>query len=132
MDEPHAPQEPDVVGRNLAYARHRAHLSLTELSRRAQVHISTLSNVEHGRRRGEDLKAGQLRRLADVLEVSLDWLTGRWIDPSIPVPPGQEVWKLTQPEREDLIIQLVAQREALQGLPAAPPPDRKPTSSDTR
>jgi transcriptional regulator with XRE-family HTH domain len=122
---PAAPQEPDVVGRNLAHARHRAHLSLTELSRRAQVHISTLSNVEHGRRRGEDLKAGQLRRLADVLEVSLDWLTGRWIDPSIPAPPGQEVWKLTQPEREAYIMKLVAQAEALRDRRTEPPPDRE-------
>jgi transcriptional regulator with XRE-family HTH domain len=126
MDTPPiAPREPDIVGRNLQYARLRAHLSLTELSRRAQVHISTLSNVEHGRRRGEDLRGGQLRRLADVLEVSLDWLTGRWIDPSIPAPPDQEVWKLTGPERENLIMQLVAQREALRGLPAEPPPDAR-------
>jgi transcriptional regulator with XRE-family HTH domain len=116
MDEPNAPVEPDVVGRNLKHARLRAHLTLTELARRAQVDISTLSNVEHGRRRGENLKQGQTRRLADVLEISLDWLTGRWIDPSIPAPPGQEVWKLTQPEREDYISQLVAQREALRGL----------------
>jgi transcriptional regulator with XRE-family HTH domain len=123
MGESDAPREPDIVGRNLQYARLRSHLSLTQLSRRAQVHISTLSNVEHGARRGEDLKGGQLRRLADVLEVSLDWLLGRWIDPSIPAPPGQEVWKLTQPEREAYIMKLVAQDEALRGRRPEPPPD---------
>jgi transcriptional regulator with XRE-family HTH domain len=131
MGESPAPREPDVVGRNLEYARLRSHLSLTQLSRRAQVHISTLSNVENGRRRGEDLKGGQLRRLADVLEISLDWLMGRWIDPSIPAPPGQEVWKLTQPEREDYIIRLAAQREALRGLPPEPPPDMRSIRDET-
>lgn len=126
---PQGPLEPDVVGRNLAYARRRAGLTLTELARRAQVPISTLSNVERGRRKGDDLRTGAARRVCDVLEVSLDWLTGRYTHgSSSPAPPGQETAEMTEPEREASILRLIAEDLHRPRVPR--PPDLESIDED--
>jgi len=127
---PEVPLGPDVVGRNLERALRRAGLTLTELARRSQVPIATLSNVMHGRRKGDNLKTGQVRRLCEVLEISMDWLAGRWHDPSSLAPPGSEAWNLPEPEREAYILRLVADAEMLKRLRITESPDTRSIPED--
>jgi transcriptional regulator with XRE-family HTH domain len=91
-------REPDAVARRLDQARQARGYSWRQLGQLAGVPGKTLSAIHTGRRRGENLALGQSLRLCVVLEISLDWLAGRWRDdPSLPGPPGQDAWQLLWP-----------------------------------
>lgn len=99
---------PEVVARRLDHARQLKGWTWTDLAVRAAVSRTTLSNLHRGRRPWEALNLGAAVRLCRALDISLDWLIG----PSSLAPSGEEVWSLSQPERETYLMQRVA--EALQ------------------
>jgi transcriptional regulator with XRE-family HTH domain len=73
-----ADRVPDEIAQRLRYMRDHRRLSTAELARRAAIHPSTLTNIFQGIRPGANLKAHQLRSLAEVLHMSVDWLLGLW------------------------------------------------------
>jgi transcriptional regulator with XRE-family HTH domain len=92
------PREPDAVARRLDQARQAKQYSWRQLGQRAGVSSKTLSDIHTGKRPGARLDLGQSLRLCVVLEVSLDWLAGRWKeDSSLAGVPGQDAWPLRSP-----------------------------------
>jgi transcriptional regulator with XRE-family HTH domain len=69
-----------TMGERIVRIRERRGLTPTELSRRANVPLSTLSVVERGIRKGEGLSVATAKRLAEALGVSLDYLSGMYED----------------------------------------------------
>ena len=91
-------REPDAVARRLDQARQAKGYSWRHLGQLAGVSSKILSSIHTGQRRGAKLALDQALRLCVVLEVSLDWLAGRWRDdPSLPGPPSQDAWQLLWP-----------------------------------
>ena len=73
------------LGERVAAARKRLGINQAELARRAALAPAAVWQIEHGDRRPS---AGTLRRLADALEVSADWLLDR---PEAPAPSDPRV-----------------------------------------
>jgi len=93
----------------LRAAREMRELSQLELAERAQLQQAAVSHYESGTRRPS---LRNLRRLAEALEVTTDYLVGRSDSPA-PAPPSdeplfQDFGRLTIADRE-LARQLVAQ-----------------------
>ncbi|ACX51844.1 transcriptional regulator, XRE family [Ammonifex degensii KC4] len=72
----------DDLGLRIKFARLRKGLTQAELAQKLNVHPETLGKYERGTNRPD---AETLRKLADILEVSTDFLVGRTNDPS-PIP----------------------------------------------
>lgn len=64
----------DTLGRRLRLARERKRLSQVDVYKRAGINNKTLSRYEND---GTEPDADSLRRLAELYEVSVDWLLGR-------------------------------------------------------
>ena len=78
---------------NLKRAREIKGLSQTELARRSGLQPSAVSHFETGRRAPS---FDNLRRLADTLEVTTDFLIGREIDPTTSGPTLQSIFRNAQ------------------------------------
>jgi transcriptional regulator with XRE-family HTH domain len=63
-----------TLGKRLRYAREAKGWSQTEVFRRTGINNKTLSRYEAG---GTEPDVSSLKQLADLYEVSLDWLHGR-------------------------------------------------------
>lgn len=76
------PKRGDDLGLRIKFARLRKRLTQAELAEKLNIHPVTIGKYERGENRPDP---EMLRRLADILEVSTDFLVGRTNDPS-PVP----------------------------------------------
>lgn len=82
----------------LAWARKRTGLTQSALSRKAGLHPEVVGNIERGT---QQIGLHALVSLADALDVSLDFLLGRWKKEPLREPPVQEP---SEPAREPLLI----------------------------
>lgn len=82
----------------LAWARKREGLTQSALSRKAGLHPEVVGNIERGT---QQIGLHALVSLADALDVSLDFLLGRWKKEPLREPPVQEP---SEPAREPLLI----------------------------
>lgn len=65
---------PDAIGASILAYRLKRGLTIAELAELAQVAPNLITNLETGQRKGNKLTIGVLRRIAVVLDVSLDAL----------------------------------------------------------
>lgn len=88
---------------NLKKTREEKGLSQTDLAEKTSLQPSAISHFETGRRAPS---FDNLRRLADALEVTSDFLLGREIDPTASGPTIQTIFKdaqkLSDEDREKL------------------------------
>lgn len=61
------------LARRIQHYRHRNHLSQDALAKQAKLNYNTLIKLESGVSKNPTLKT--LRRVANALEVTIDWLT---------------------------------------------------------
>jgi transcriptional regulator with XRE-family HTH domain len=73
--------DPAELGERLHALRRRRHQTLRELGTQAEVNYVTLSKIERGKM--PQVSADIVGRLADVLEVSVDYLLGRQETPNL-------------------------------------------------
>ncbi len=66
--------DPYILGRRIAAARQLADISQVELGKRSGLNQVTIARIERGRAKG--LRVETLVAIADVLNVSVDWLLG--------------------------------------------------------
>ena len=83
---------------NLKKARELKGLSQTELAKRSGLQPSAVSHFETGRRAPS---FDNLKRLADTLEVTTDFLIGREIDPTTSGPTLQSIFRNAQEMADD-------------------------------
>ncbi len=83
---------------NLKKAREIKGLSQTELAKRSGLQPSAVSHFETGRRTPS---FDNLKRLADTLEVTTDFLMGREIDPTTSGPTLQSIFRNAQEMADD-------------------------------
>ena len=83
---------------NLKKAREAKGLSQTELAKRSGLQPSAVSHFETGRRAPS---FDNLKRLADTLEVTTDFLIGREIDPKTSGPTLQSIFRNAQEMADD-------------------------------
>jgi transcriptional regulator with XRE-family HTH domain len=76
------------MGERIAKMRQRRGMTPSELARRANIPLSTLSVIERGKRKGEGLTVATAKRIAEALGVSLDYLSGMYEDDDA----GEEIW----------------------------------------
>lgn len=69
-----------TMGERIAKMRERRGMTPSELAKRANIPLSTLSVVERGIRKGEGLTVATAKRLAKALGVTLDYLAGMYAD----------------------------------------------------
>ncbi len=74
-------EEPDPFSDRLSQARELRRISQTELARKTKIQPSSLSHFEAGTRKPS---FENLRRIANALEVSTDYLLGRVVEPDMP------------------------------------------------
>lgn len=67
----------DDLGHRLAMARHAKRLSQTEVAKAVGITQKHLSQIERGHVPFLSLSSGTVVRLADLLEVTTDYLLGR-------------------------------------------------------
>ena len=77
-----------TMGERIANMRQRRGMTPSELARRANIPLSTLSVIERGKRKGEGLTVATAKRIAEALGVSLDYLSGMYEDDDA----GTEIW----------------------------------------
>jgi transcriptional regulator with XRE-family HTH domain len=77
-----------TMGERIARMRQRRGMTPSELARRANIPLSTLSVIERGKRKGEGLTVATAKRIAEALGVSLDYLSGMYEDDDA----GTEIW----------------------------------------
>ena len=83
---------------NLKRAREIKGLSQTELAKRSGLQPSAVSHFETGRRAPS---FDNLKRLADTLEVTTDFLIGREIDPTTSGPTLESIFRNAQEMADD-------------------------------
>ena len=83
---------------NLKKARVIKGLSQTELAKRSGLQPSAVSHFETGRRAPS---FDNLKRLADTLEVTTDFLVGREIDPTTSGPTLEGIFRNAQEMEDD-------------------------------
>ena len=83
---------------NLKRAREIKGLSQTGLAKRSGLQPSAVSHFETGRRAPS---FDNLKRLADTLEVTTDFLIGREIDPTTSGPTLQSIFRNAQEMADD-------------------------------
>ena len=83
---------------NLKKIREDKGLSQTELAKKSGLQPSTVSHFETGRRAPS---FDNLKRLADTLEVTTDFLVGREIDPTTSGPTLQSIFRNAQEMTDD-------------------------------
>ena len=83
---------------NLKKAREIKGLSQTELAKRSGLQPSAVSHFETGRRAPS---FDNLKRLADTLEVTTDFLIGREIDPTTSGPTLESIFRNAQEMADD-------------------------------
>jgi transcriptional regulator with XRE-family HTH domain len=119
----------DDIAQRLDAMREDKGWSLSELAQRAGVKLGILSALHRGQRKGRNMKLGVAAQLCDALgtQVGRDLLLEEHIP--WPLPDGVDLGQLSQREKEDLIIQLVAEflRRGFQI-----PPVQTPRSDDGR
>ena len=87
-----------IFADNLKKIREIKGLSQTELAKRSGLQPSTVSHFETGRRAPS---FDNLKRLADTLEVTTDFLIGREIDPTTSGPTLQSIFRNAQEMADD-------------------------------
>jgi transcriptional regulator with XRE-family HTH domain len=65
------------VGKRIREARKMAGLSQKQLADLLKLHRPSVSEIEAGNR---SVKAGELRQIADALDVSISWILGQSVD----------------------------------------------------
>lgn len=86
----------------LRTARELRKLSQDEVARKSGLQPSAVSHFETGTRKPS---FDNLRRLADALEVTTDYLVGRVDDPAASAPPGElyrQLGQLTAADRDTI------------------------------
>ncbi len=83
---------------NLKKIREIKGLSQTELAKRSGLQPSAVSHFETGRRAPS---FDNLKRLADTLEVTTDFLIGREIDPTTSGPTLESIFRNAQEMADD-------------------------------
>ena len=83
---------------NLKKARESKGLSQTELAKRSGLLPSAVSHFETGRR---SPSFDNLKRLADTLEVTTDFLVGRETDPTTSGPTLRSIFRNAQEMSDD-------------------------------
>jgi transcriptional regulator with XRE-family HTH domain len=105
-----------LVARRCASARHDAGVSVSELAARLRVHVNDIHRVEAG---DQAPSAAYLAGLAEVAEVSCDYLLGRADVPqpwaavpagAIPASLLRDAILLTHPDRHPAVRQAQATR----------------------
>jgi len=109
MADPEAGDLRDDIARRLDAMREDKGWSLSELAERAGVKLGILSTLHRGRRKGRNMKLGVAVQLCRALgkQVGRDLL----LEEQVPwqLPDGVDLAQLSQREKEDLIIGLVAE-----------------------
>jgi len=106
---PKSSDQPGLFSRRLRAARLIRGLRQSALAERARLQQTAVSHYESGKRRPS---LRNLRRLAEALEVTTDYLVGHTDDPSPPATTGEpllrDFGRLSSADRE-LARELVAQ-----------------------
>jgi transcriptional regulator with XRE-family HTH domain len=80
-----------TFGEKLIYLRKQRGWSQTELAKKALIPVPTLNALEHGTRSGTGVAVGTAQKLARVLGVTLDYLTGMYdYEDTVSEPEGAE------------------------------------------
>ena len=87
-----------IFSDNLKKIREIKGLSQTELAKRSGLQPSAVSHFETGRRAPS---FDNLKRLADTLEVTTDFLVGREIDPTTSGPTLESIFRNAQEMADD-------------------------------
>lgn len=87
-----------IFSDNLKKIREIKGLSQTELAKRSGLQPSAVSHFETGRRAPS---FDNLKRLADTLEVTTDFLIGREIDPTTSGPTLESIFRNAQEMEDD-------------------------------
>lgn len=88
-----------TIGKRVRERRRKFGWSIRQLSTKADIAHSYLSDLERGQR--DAPTAPVLERLADALDCSVDYLLGRTDTPKPPMPDGVD---LTKVRKEDVLI----------------------------
>jgi|SRR6056297_664814 len=97
----------DIFAKRLRQARKRLDLSQEELAKSAKLPVGTVSHFESGSRKPS---FDNLRRLANALGITTDYLLGRVEEPSTVVDradPLYRNWHLLSREDQDMARDLV-------------------------
>lgn len=105
-----SPPTPGIFSHNLKKAREIKGLSQTELARKSGLQPSAVSHFETGRRAPS---FDNLKRLADTLEVTTDFLIGRETDPTTSGPTLQSIFRNAQEMSDDDRLKLAEFAEFL-------------------
>ena len=92
--------EPDVFSERLRSAREMRELTQTELGTKAKLPSTSVAHFEAGSRKPS---FDNLRKLAEALEVTTDYLLGRVTEPSMAEAGDvlyRDVGKLSEPNRQ--------------------------------
>lgn len=77
-----------ILGKRIRKVRRRQNITQEALAREADVAINTIARLEQGW--SQEIRSGALKRIADALNVSADYLLGRTdIDDSKPDDPAK-------------------------------------------
>ena len=108
MSKP-APIKEDTLGSRIREARKRLRFSASEVARQVGVSRAAVGQWETD---ASEPAAGNLRKLAQILEVELEWLgQGKGLAPwSMPQPPKDDamwvIWKQATPSERQLIVNI--------------------------
>lgn len=88
----------NTLGTRLRSARERKRLKQTDVFKKTGINNKTLSRYEND---GTEPDADSLRRLAEIYEVSVDWLVSRKEkENGYPLPKSQFDWIVKEAEQE--------------------------------
>lgn len=93
----------NTLGTRLRSARERKHMSQIDVFKRAGINNKTLSRYENN---GTEPDADALRKLAELYEVSVDWLLGRDKKESDYALPESEYDRIIKEAEHELGVKL--------------------------
>lgn len=99
----------DAIARRLDALREERAWSLSELARRAGVKLGVLSTLHRGRRQGRNMKLWTAMAVCKALGVKVGKDLLGEEDLPLPLPVGMDLAQLSQPEKDTLIIHLLAE-----------------------
>ncbi|MBE9156009.1 helix-turn-helix domain-containing protein [Nodosilinea sp. LEGE 06152] len=85
------PPQRETLGAYVERVRKARRMNKTELSRRAQVHLTTILRLENGTVKGQKLKGQVVERIATALAVPVEYLRAAGLGISVEAPHSNKV-----------------------------------------
>lgn len=85
------PPQGETLGKYVERVRKARSINKTELSRRAQVHLTTILRLENGTVKGQKLKGQVVERIATALQVPVEYLRAAGSGATVEVRPSNKV-----------------------------------------